>query len=102
MRFVLSILRIVIGLLILEHGMQKLFHFPPPDHSMGGPGGLPPLTMVAAESTISACQHWKARPLLRIRYGSFQLLLPVALCFVFLDMAFAGGGRWSVDAMWRG
>ena len=57
---------------------QKLFHFPPPDHPMGGPGGLPPLMM----ATISACQHF-----------SFQLLLPVALCFVFLYMAFVGGGR---------
>ncbi len=54
-------------------------------------GGLPPLMMVAAGLTISACQHF-----------SFQLLLPVALCFVFLYLAFAGGGRWSVDAMRRG
>ena len=27
----LSLLRIVVGLLFLEHGTQKLFHFPPPD-----------------------------------------------------------------------
>jgi uncharacterized membrane protein YphA (DoxX/SURF4 family) len=31
----LSLLRIVVGLLFLEHGSQKLFHFPPPDHRMG-------------------------------------------------------------------
>ena len=44
----LSILRIMVGLLFLEHGTQKFFHFPPPDHPMGGgAGGLPPMMMVA-------------------------------------------------------
>ncbi|MEO7723332.1 MAG: DoxX family protein [Chthoniobacterales bacterium] len=55
---VLSILRIVIGLLILEHGTQKLFHFPQPEQPMDGPGGLPPLMMVTAGSTIPACQYF--------------------------------------------
>ena len=85
---VLSILRIVIGLLILEHGMQKLFHLPPPDHPMGGPGGLPPLMMVAAGSTISACQHWKAR---------FHFLLhPSAfILFFVLRLPLHGLRRWG-------
>jgi putative oxidoreductase len=43
----LSLLRIVVGLLFLEHGTQKLFHFPPPDHRMGM-HGLTPLMTVAA------------------------------------------------------
>ena len=32
----LSILRIVAGLLIIEHGSQKLFGFPTPSPAMGG------------------------------------------------------------------
>jgi hypothetical protein len=34
-------------LLFLEHGTQKLFHFPPPDHRMGM-HGLTPLMTVSA------------------------------------------------------
>ena len=118
---VLSILRIVIGLLILEHGMQKFFHFPPPDHPMGGRGGLPPLMMVAGGLelvgglllVIGLFTRFAAFVLageMAVAYfmahapGSLYPIknhgeLAVALCFVFLYMAFAGGGRWSVDAM---
>ena len=118
---VLSILRIVVGLLLLEHGTQKLFHFPPPDQPMGGPGGLPPLMMVAAwieflgglllviglftrlvafvlsgEMAIAYFMAHASASLYPIKnHGE----LAVALCFGFLYMAFAGGGRWSVDAM---
>ena len=121
---VLSILRIVIGLLILEHGTQKLFHFPPPDHPMGGPGGLPPLMMVAAGlelvgglllvlglftriaafilSGFMAVAYFMAHASSSLYPIKNHGELAVALCFVFLYMAFAGGGRWSVDAMRRG
>jgi putative oxidoreductase len=122
--FVLSILRIVIGLLILEHGMQKFFHFPPPDHPMHGPGGLTPLMMVAAglefvgglllvlglftrfAAFILAGEMAVAYFMAHASASRYPIKnhgeLAVALCFVFLYMAFAGGGRWSVDAMWRG
>ncbi len=41
----LSVLRIVVGLLFLEHGSQKILHFPPGDHypaiaTMAGVSGL--------------------------------------------------------------
>jgi putative oxidoreductase len=43
---VFSLLRIVAGLLFLEHGLQKIFHFPPP---------LPPApTMAAAATHVAA------------------------------------------------
>ncbi len=118
---VLSILRIVVGLLILQHGMQKLFHFPPPDQPMGGPGGLPPLMMVAAGLELVGglllVLGLFTRPTAFILSGFMAVAyfmahapgslypiknhgeLAVALCFVFLYLAFAGGGRWSVDAM---
>ena len=42
----LSVLRIVAGLLFLEHGMQKLFHFPP--MTMTIPANAMPIIMTAA------------------------------------------------------
>ncbi|HEY2884907.1 MAG TPA: DoxX family protein [Rhizomicrobium sp.] len=42
----LSVLRIVAGLLLLEHGTQKLFHFPP--MTMALPADAMPIIMVAA------------------------------------------------------
>jgi len=42
----LSVLRIVAGLLLLEHGTQKLFHFPP--MTMAIPANALPIIMVAA------------------------------------------------------
>ena len=42
----LSVLRIVAGLLLLEHGTQKLFHFPP--LTMALPADAMPILMVAA------------------------------------------------------
>jgi putative oxidoreductase len=120
----LSILRIVIGLLFLEHGTQKLFHFPPPDHPMGGLHTLPPLMMAAAwieflgglllvlglftrfaafiaagEMAVAYFMAHAPRALYPIKnHGE----LAVALCFVFLYMAIAGAGKWSVDAIWKG
>ena len=119
----LSILRIVIGLLLLEHGTQKLFHFPPPDHPMGGPSGLPPLIRVAAWieliggillvlglftrliAFIVAGEMAVAYFMAHAPGGLYPIKnhgeLAVALCFIFLYMTVAGGGSWSIDAMRR-
>jgi putative oxidoreductase len=119
----LSILRIVIGLLLLEHGTQKFFHFPPPDHPMGGPGGLPPLMLVggciefggglllvlglftrlvafivAGEMAVAYFMVHAPGSLYPVKnHGE----LAVAFCFIFLYMAVAGGGSWSVDRLWK-
>lgn len=119
----LSILRILVGLLLLEHGTQKLFHFPPSDHPMGGAGGLPPLVLVAAWLELigglliiiglfTRLAAFILAGEMAVAYfmahapGSIYPIknhgeLAVALCFVFLYLAVAGAGRWSVDA-WRG
>lgn len=117
----LSILRIVAGLLIMQHGMQKLFHFPPSGSAAGG--ALPPLmvaagwiefiggilvvlglfTHVAAfilsgEMAVAYFKHhMPLSPFPVINHGE----LAVALCFVFLYLAIVGGGSWSVDSLWR-
>ena len=120
---VLSILRIVVGLLFLEHGTQKLFHFPPPDHPMGGPGGLPPMMMVAAWLELLGglllVLGLFTRPAAFLLAGEMAVAyfmahapggiypirnhgeLAVVFCFVFLYLAVAGAGRLSVDATLR-
>ena len=52
---VLSLLRIVVGLLFMEHGLMKLFHFPGPQP--GAPDPLPVqarvrLTVVVVRETL--------------------------------------------------
>jgi putative oxidoreductase len=119
----LSLLRIVVALLFLEHGTQKLFHFPPSDHPMGMHGLTPLMTVaawlelaggllllvglftrliafvVAGEMAVAYFMAHAPGSLYPIKnHGE----LAVALCFVFLYMAVAGGGNLSVDAVWKG
>lgn len=119
----LSLLRIVVGLLLLEHGTQKLFHYPTPDHRMAVHGLTPLLTVaawieligglllilglftrmvafvVAGEMAVAYFIAHAPGSIFPIRnHGE----LAVALCFVFLYIAVAGPGKLSVDAMWRG
>jgi putative oxidoreductase len=117
---VLSILRIVAALLFLEHGTSKLLGFPPSDHS--GPeflslswiagalelvGGA--LLIVGLFTRPVACilsgemafAYWMAHAPKSV----FPLLnggdAAILYCFVFLYLAVAGGGPWSLDALWR-
>jgi putative oxidoreductase len=43
---VLSLLRVIVALLLMEHGLMKLFHFPAPQP--GGADPLPPIMLAAA------------------------------------------------------
>ena len=117
----LSILRIVVALLFIEHGTQKLFGFPVP---LGTSGSLPPLLLVAGvlESFggLLILFGLFTRPVafllsgeMAVAYftshaprGFFPLQnmgeVAVLYCFVFLFMAVAGGGVWSLDnLLWR-
>jgi putative oxidoreductase len=121
---VLSILRIVTALLFLEHGAQKLFGFPPPSAAMGGApaafsliwyaavleffGGL--LLLVGLGTRLAAFvlsgemafAYWMAHaprsPFPVLNGGDAAILF----CFVFLFLAAAGGGAWSLDRLRRG
>jgi putative oxidoreductase len=117
----LSILRIVIGLLFLSHGSQKLFGFPPSGQPSGGP--LSPFMVLGAWLELGGgilivlglFTRFVAFILsgeMAVAYfmfhaaGSLHPLvnkgeLAVAYCFVFLYMAVAGGGSWSIDSLWK-
>jgi putative oxidoreductase len=110
---ILSVLRIVVGLLFVEHGTSKLFGFPdagPPLQGLmlvaallEGIGGL--LIVVGAFTRIVAFilsgEMAFAYFMAHAPQGFFPLVNhgegAVFYCFVFLYFAFAGGGAWSVD-----
>lgn len=114
---VLSVLRIVAALLFLEHGTQKLFGFPPP-MSGAGPavfslvwfaaliefvGGLlllaglftrPVAFIMSGEMAFAYwIAHAPRSPFPVLNGGDGAILY----CFVFLYLAAAGGGAWSLD-----
>ncbi|MGI9106345.1 MAG: DoxX family protein [Pyrinomonadaceae bacterium] len=117
----LSVLRIVMGLLFMQHGAQKLFGFLAPQ-----PGATPPLFSLIGFAGVLEffgglllLLGLFTRPvafvlsgLMAVAYfmahapqGFFPLQnkgeLAVVYCFVFLYLAAAGGGAWSVDRLWR-
>lgn len=114
----LSVLRIVAALLLIEHGTQKLFGFPAPANAAGGPaaftliwfaavlefgGGL--LLLVGLFTRVVAFvlsgelafAYWIAHaprsPYPVLNGGDAAILY----CFIFLYLAAAGGGAWSLD-----
>ena len=112
-----SILRIMSGLLILQHGTAKYLSFPPSQMSnaspltMGGAAGILELVggvlLVIGLFTRPAAFILSGMTAVAYFYvhagrGFFPLLnggeLAVLYCFVFLYLAAAGGGPWSVDA----
>ena len=120
----LSILRIVAALILMQHGSQKLFHYPP----SGAPGPVAPLVLMSQNGLAGVLEFFGGlmlllglftRPVAFILSGEmavayFQVHMPRAflpivnrgelaaiLCFVFLYLAFAGGGSWSVDSVMR-
>jgi putative oxidoreductase len=116
---VLSILRIVAALIFFEHGTAKLLGFPSSDHSpelfslpwiagalelVGGAlliVGLFTRPVAFILSGEMAFAYWMAHapqsPYPVSNGGDAAILY----CFVFLYIAFAGGGPWSLDALLR-
>ncbi|HEY8592790.1 MAG TPA: DoxX family protein [Sphingomicrobium sp.] len=117
-----AILRIVVGLLFLEHGMQKFLSFPPGDYAgmglaLDNPAAFAGIvelvcgflvliglfTRPAAflASGTMAVGYWMAHapqnPFPVNNGGDAAILY----CFVFLYLAAAGAGPWSVDAARR-
>ena len=114
---VLSLVRIVTGLLFLEHGMQKHLHFPPGGKhpaimSFSGAAGLFELSCGALiafglftrpaaflASGVMAFAYFLAhfpRDFFPVNNGGDAAVL---YCFVFFYFVFAGGGPLSLDAL---
>ena len=116
----LSVLRIMSALLLLQHGTTKHLGFPPgpmndvETFSLGGIAGLFELVggVLLAIGLWSRPVAFVLSGLMAAAYfighagrGFYPLLnggeLAALYCFVFLYLAAAGPGPWSVDAMRR-
>ena len=114
-----SIVRIVIGLVFMLHGAQKLLGFPDPGAKLnpnapllfkaagvielvGGAliavGLLTSIAALIASGEMAVAYFKQHAP-----EGVWPTLnggeLAVLYCFIFLYLAFAGPGPWSIDAM---
>jgi putative oxidoreductase len=122
----LSILRIMTGLLFLQTGLNKLFNFPAtPNHvpyefsslfsslspGLQGPievvGGLlivfglftrPVAFILAGDMAVAYFMAHQPRAFFPAQNGGTAAIL---YCFVFLYLWLAGGGELSLDRLWR-
>ena len=112
----LSILRIIVGLLFLEHGTSKYLSLPVSPMTGVAPTSLSGINgMIELIGGVMIVLGLFTRPVafilagdMAVAYfiahgpkGFFPLLnggeLAIVYCFVFLYLAVAGGGEWSVD-----
>ena len=115
----LSIMRIMVGLMYLQHGLNKILNFPPTatHHAYQVMTLVPGLAgLIETIGGILIVLGLFTRPVaficsgeMAVAYflhhapgGFFPLLnggeRAVVYCFVFLFLSAAGGGPWSVDA----
>lgn len=115
----LSILRIISGLVFWQHGIQKLLQFPA---ARPGPDFLSMIWFAGIIELLLApllIVGFLTRPVALILAGEMAFAyfighaprgfypsvnggnLAIMYCFVFLYLAFAGGGPWSVDEALR-
>ena len=117
----LSVLRIVVGLLYFEHGLQKVFNFPPSARGAvpydlftltPGLAGLIEVVcgflilvglvtrgaafLASGEMAVAYFKVHIVRSLYPINNMGDNVLL---FCFIFLYLVFAGAGPWSLDAL---
>jgi putative oxidoreductase len=114
---VLCVVRVVAGLLFMQHGLQKLFGFagatPEPTlwgirgvggilETLGGPLlalGLftrPTAFILSGEMAVAYFRSWAPRGFFPIANGGEEATLNA---FIFLWLAAAGAGAWSIDAL---
>jgi putative oxidoreductase len=120
---VLSLVRVVSALIFMEHGTQKLLNFPPNPpgratvelfslYGFAGSleivGGIlllfglftrPVAFILSGEMAFAYWMGHAPRNFYPLLNGGDASIL---YCFLFLYMAFAGGGAWSADRMiWK-
>ncbi len=112
----LSALRIMTGLLFLEHGTQKLLGFPPSEHAAPAL-----LSLIGVQGVLELVGGFLiliglfTRPVAFILAGDMAVAyfmahapknffptlnggqLAILFCFVLLYLVFAGAGPWSAD-----
>lgn len=120
---ILSVLRLVTGFLFIAHGTMKLFNYPPM------PPGSPPIELMSQMGLAGILETFGGaavllglltRPVAFLLAGEMAVAyfqvhfsrgflpavnggeLAVLFCFIFLYLAFAGGGPWSLDALIAG
>lgn len=118
---VLSLLRIILGLVLLQYGLAKLFGWPAVKMfeglkwlSLWGIAGMfelvggtllilglftRPVAFILSGEMAAAyfIEHFPVSFFPVLSAGD----LAVSLCFTFLYLSFAGGGPWSLDALMR-
>ncbi|MCA1371071.1 DoxX family protein [Bradyrhizobium sp. BRP14] len=115
--YVLGFLRIMAALLFLEHATMKILQFPGPIQGVSYP--LPALLLVAGAievitsalmlvgfqtriaAFIASGEMAAAYFMGHMPYGFWPALNmgegAILFCFIFLYIAFAGGGAWTLD-----
>lgn len=123
--YLLSILRIVMGFLFMQHGSEKLLGFLPGHghlelistaslFSLHGLAGILELgggflillgLFTRPVAFIVSGEMAFAYFMVHIHGGPWPLLnhggMAIAFCFVFLYLSARGGGPWSLDRAWR-
>ena len=115
--YVVCLVRVVAGLLFMQHGLEKLFGFagarPEPTlwgirgvggilETFGGPMlalGLftrPTAFILSGEMAVAYFRSWAPRGFFPIANGGEEATLN---SFIFLWLAAAGAGAWSIDAL---
>jgi putative oxidoreductase len=117
----LSLLRLMVGLLLLEFGTMKILHFPPSEFF----SGIPPFSLIWVAGLLELVGGALVAVGLFTRLAAFILsgemafayfmahaprgfypalnegLAAVLFCFIFLYLSAAGGGPWSLDRIIR-
>jgi putative oxidoreductase len=115
--YMLSIMRIIVALLFIEHGTQKLLNFPPLPPAFVG--HLPPIAiaggiieafggllilfglLVRPTAFILAGEMAFAYFTQHAPHGFFPFINKgepaILFCFIYLYLLTAGGGAWSID-----
>ena len=115
---VLSVLRVIAGLLIIQHGLGKIFHFP----ALPAYANVQPMSLLGAAGFIELIggallilglltqpaafilsgEMAVAYFMVHAPKGFFPLInggtLAIMYCFTCLYISTAGAGPWSVDA----
>ena len=117
----LSLLRMIAGLMFMQHGLSKYFGFPAPSPAtfqMVSLLGLAGMIEIVAGALIAVGLFTRVAAFLssgQMAIGYFMSHAPrgffpqanggelaIFYCFVFLYIALEGGGPWSLDAVLRG